>query len=469
MFKFTNIVSGESSPSERPLRYLSHYLLDLVHGHLWARVLTGMVLGISVGIVLGPTTGIVKPQTATNITNWLALPGQLFLVLIQMVVIPLVIASVIRGLGAAENTQQLRSAGIRVAIYFVATTTVAIGIGLIVTTNIEPGRFIDQAMVQQTLGDKARIPIKDSVAPAAVAIDQIPQRLLTLLPSNPLTSMVEGQMLQIVLFAIIMGSALVMLPAPQAKPLLDLMASLQQVSMTIVGWAMRLVPFAVFGLMTQLTAKIGLSSIAGMAVYVGTVLLGLVCLLGFYLLLVLVFVGIRPLKFLSSVRDLMLLAFSTSSSAAVIPMSIRTSEDKLGVRPAISQFIIPLGATINMDGTALYQGVAAIFLAQVFGVDISLGDMLLIVVTTVGASIGAPSVPGVGIVILSLVLNSVGIPAAGIALIIGVDRILDMSRTAINVCGDIVASSIINKWVDEPAPEIGDQRLVPGESGGQAQ
>jgi Na+/H+-dicarboxylate symporter len=395
----------------------------------------------------------VKPEMANMVTNWLALPGQLFLLLIQMVVIPLVIASVVRGLNAAENRQQLRRAGITVGLYFLATTTVAIAIGIAVAQTIEPGRYINQELIQKTLGSTANIPRPDSTESAIPPIDQIPQRLLMLLPSNPFNSIVEGQMLQIVLFAIIMGVALVMMSPTQAKPLLDLMASLQQVSMIVVGWAMRLVPYAVFGLMTQLTAKIGLSSLAGMAIYVGTVIFGLLLLLLFYLLLVFVFVGLRPLRFLVSVRDLLLLAFSTSSSAAVIPMSIRTAEDKFGVRPSISQFIVPLGATINMDGTALYQGVAAVFLAQVFGIEMSLSAMVLIVVTTVGASIGAPSAPGVGIVILSLVLNSVGIPAAGIALIIGVDRILDMCRTAVNVCGDIVASTIINKWIDEPGEE----------------
>lgn len=453
MFKFTSIVSGHGSAAEWPISYLSRYLYKLVYGHLWARVLVGMILGILVGILLGPAVGLVRPQIANVITNWLALPGQLFLLLIQMVVIPLVIASVVRGLNAAENKQQLRRAGITVGFYFLATTTVAIAIGLTVAQTIEPGRFINQELIQQTLGSTANIPRPDTNDSAIPPIDQIPQRLLTLLPSNPLNSIVEGQMLQIVLFAIIMGVALVMMAPAQAKPLLDLMASLQQVSMIVVGWAMRLVPYAVFGLMTQLTAKIGLSSLAGMAIYVGTVILGLLLLLLFYLLLIFVFVGVRPYRFLVSVRDLLLLAFSTSSSAAVIPMSIRTAEDKLGVRPSISQFIVPLGATINMDGTALYQGVAAIFLAQVFGIEISLSAMVLIVVTTVGASIGAPSAPGVGIVILSLVLNSVGIPAEGIALIIGVDRILDMCRTSVNVCGDIVASTIINKWVDDAGEE----------------
>jgi Na+/H+-dicarboxylate symporter len=219
--------------------------------------------------------------------------------------------------------------------------------------------------------------------------------------------------------------------------------------MTVVRFAMRLAPIAVFGLMAQLTSKIGLGALLGLAVYVGTVLAGLLIMMLLYLSLVWIIAQISPKTFLSSVRETLLLAFSTSSSAAVMPLSIKTAEEAPHVRPSISQLVIPLGATINMNGTALYQGVAAIFLAQVFGVDISLGGMVLIVVLAVGASIGSPATPGVGIIILATILASVGIPPAGIALIMGVDRILDMSRTAVNVCGDLVTSVLLHRWVKE--------------------
>jgi Na+/H+-dicarboxylate symporter len=259
--------------------------------------------------------------------------------------------------------------------------------------------------------------------------------------------MVEGQMLQVVLFAVIFGMALVMMAPQQSRPLLDVLGSLLEVCMTVVRVAMRLAPYAVFGLMTQLTTKIGLDALLGMAVYVGTVLLGLAILLCFYLVLVFIIGRTRPGHFLGAAREVMLLAFSTSSSAAVLPLTLKTAQDKLHIRSSVSQFVVPLGATINMDGTALYQGVAAIFLAQVFGVDIGTGGMLLIIITAVGASIGAPATPGVGIVILAMVLESVNIPVAGIALILGVDRILDMSRTSINVCGDLVASTVMDRWL----------------------
>ena len=221
--------------------------------------------------------------------------------------------------------------------------------------------------------------------------------------------------------------------------------------MTVVRWAMLLAPFAVFGLLAQLTAKLGLDALLGMAIYVGTVLLGLAILFVVYLVIIYFVARQSPLAFIKAVRDVLLLAFSTSSSAAVMPLSIKVAEEKLRVRPSVSQFIIPLGATINMNGTALYHGVAAIFLAQVFGIEIGISGMALIVITSVGASIGAPATPGVGIVILSMVLGTVGIPAAGIALIMGVDRILDMSRTAINVSGDLVAAKLMDRWVGAKA------------------
>jgi Na+/H+-dicarboxylate symporter len=257
--------------------------------------------------------------------------------------------------------------------------------------------------------------------------------------------MVNSEMLGVVLFATVVGVALVSLPPEQSSPLLTLLGSLQEVSLAVVRWAMRLAPIAVFGLMAQLTAKLGLSALAGMSVYVGTVLLGLLLLLGIYLLLVALMARQSPLRFLRAVREVQLLAFSTSSSAAVMPLSMKTAEEALGIRPTISQFVIPLGATINLTGTALYQGVATIFLAQVYGLELGAGQLVLVVVTAVAASIGSPATPGVGIVILSMVLTTAGIPLAGVGLLIGVDRILDMSRTAVNVTGDLVAALVLDR------------------------
>jgi Na+/H+-dicarboxylate symporter len=428
----------------RSLKYLSDSLQGLVRGRLWLQVLVGMLLGITVGVLIGPSVGWVSPSTASTASDWLALPGRLFLALIQMMVIPLVFASIIRGLAATEDLEQLKRIGLRVVLFFIFTTALAIVIGLTLANLIQPGQYVDSQALHATLG---AAPTVDATTTQGAVFNDLPRKIVTLLPSNPLSSMVESNMLQVVIFAMVIGVALVMMAPAQAKPLLDLMGSLQEVSMTVVRWAMLLAPFAVFGLLVQLTAKLGLDALLGMAVYVGTVLLGLLSMFCVYLLVIGMLARMSPRAFINSVKDVLLLAFSTSSSAAVMPLSIKTAEEKLGVRPSVSQFVIPLGATINMNGTALYQGVAAMFLAQVFGIEVGLGGMALIVITAVGASIGSPATPGVGIVILAMVLNTVGIPASGIALIMGVDRILDMSRTAINVSGDLVTAKLMDSWV----------------------
>lgn len=433
----------------KSLKQLSQHLQGLIKGRLWIKILIGMALGIGVGILIGPTAGLLPERLSTTIGNWLALPGHLFLALIQMIVVPLVFASVVLGIAANEDFDKLKKLGPRLVIYFVLTTTIAITIGISITIIIKPGASIDSEIVSSAMTVKAtEAPQEPAEIPT---FGELPEKLITIIPKNPLSSMVGKEMLQVVLFAVIIGVALLTLASSQAKPLLDLLASLQEVCMTVVKWAMKIAPLAVFGLLAQLTAKIGIEIIIGMGVYVGTVLLGLLLLLGMYILIVTFLARRSPASFLKSAREVQLLAFSTSSSAAVMPVTMKTAEDKLGISPWMSQFIVPLGATINMDGTALYQGVATIFLAQVFGVDLSLGALLLVIVTTVGASIGSPATPGVGIVILATVLNSVGIPLDGIALIIGVDRILDMSRTAVNVTGDLTACCVMDRWFRKDA------------------
>jgi Na+/H+-dicarboxylate symporter len=424
---------------------LSGYLQNLIKGRLWLKILIGMFLGIGVGTVLGPSVRLMPPETARLIGNWLAIPGQIFLVLIQMIVIPLIFASLILGIASSENMEQLRKLGLRVVIYFLVTTAIAIIIGMGVTMVIQPGKFIPGELLSATVGGAGLT--EASQAMARPTLEDLPQAIVRILPQNPLHAMVGGQMLQVVLFAIIFGLALVTLPPKHADPLLSLLGSLQEVCMTVVKWAMLIAPLAVFGLLAQITTKIGIDVLAGMGIYVGTVLFGLLLLMLLYLVIVSTVARKSPGKFMSAIREAQLLAFSTSSTAAVMPVSMKTAEQKLGVRPSVSQFVIPLGATINMNGTALYQGAAAVFLAQVFGVNLGISQMVLIVVTTVGASIGTPSTPGVGIVILATVLSGVGIPPAGVALIIGVDRILDMSRTAINLTGDLVACTVMDRWI----------------------
>jgi len=243
---------------------------------------------------------------------------------------------------------------------------------------------------------------------------------------------------------------MIVLPPKSSRPILDLLESIQKITMKVVSWAMRLAPFAAFGLMADITAKLGIGALFGLGAYMGTVVIGLLIMLVVYMIII-KFVAKRPLlSTLGIIRDPQLLAFSTSSSAAVMPLSIKTAEEKLKVQPQVSQFIIPLGATINMDGTALYQIIAVFFLAQIFSIDLGMGTILLISLTALAASIGAPSAPGTGIVILSTILIAAGIPPVGVILLLGVDRILDMTRTMVNVTGDLTACMFFDKRIKPP-------------------
>lgn len=423
----------------------------MVRTRLWAQILVGMVLGITVGLVLSPSGGgVLEKDLAEVVAGWLALPGRLFLALIQMVVVPLVVSSIMLGINSSADPAYLKRIGLRIFPYFIGTTTIAVCLGIFAATFVRPGDYIDSGIVQSALdrdpveleaGDNS-IP-EESVSPGL----RIPELIVDLVPTDPLQAILTRSMLELVIFAMLMGVALLSIAPKRARPLLDLLSSTQEISMKVVGWAMMLAPYAVFGLLAQITILIGFDALLGMSVYVGTVLFGLSALLFVYTLIVWWTAGVPPWRFLGRIRNVLLLAFSTSSSAAVMPLSIQTAEEQLGVRDEVSQFVVPLGATINMDGTALYQVVAAIFLTQVFGIELSIPALLLLAATTVGASIGAPSTPGVGIVVLATILSDLGVPAAGIALIIGVDRILDMARTSVNVAGDLTACVVMNRWL----------------------
>jgi Na+/H+-dicarboxylate symporter len=422
------------------LKQMSSELQDLIRTKLWLKVMLSLVAGILVGFLLGPETGLVPAEISDNITNWLAFPGHLFLGLIQMIVIPLVVASIIVGITSVADPQKLRSIGLYLVLYFVMTTVIAITIGITAAMVIQPGSYIT---IDPDLKDDVKV---GNGSANRISLNKIPETIVDLIPDNPLSEMVAGEMLSIVIFSVIFGLAITVMKRKTAEPLISLLSSLQEVCITIVKWAMKLVPVAVFGLMTRLTATSGFGTLKGMSVYVLCVLAGLLLLVMAYVLIVWLLAGRDPRIFFGKIRDVQLLAFSTSSSAAVMPVSIKKAEDELGVAPGVSRLIIPVGATINMDGTALYQAVATIFLAQAFGVELNMSSIILLVVTSVAASIGAPSAPGVGIVILAGILDNVGVPQTGIALIISVDRILDMSRTSVNVTGDLVASVVFNRW-----------------------
>ncbi|WP_420588830.1 dicarboxylate/amino acid:cation symporter [Bacterioplanoides sp.] len=417
------------------------HLAKLVQRQLWIQILLALILGVAFGTWLSPEGGqAVAAETAYSIAEWVKLPGTIFLNMIQMVVIPLVISSIMLGVGGNGDTSNLKSIGLKIAPYFVLTTTLAVTIGITLALVIQPGNYVDvDALMANT-----NTAVPTSIAPATDV--SLPDQISRLIPTNITRAIYEQSMLQLVIFAIFMGLAMASVPRKRVSALRDMVEGVQEISMKVVGWAMLLAPYAVFGLLTEISIKVGLEVLLGMSAYVGTVLLGLFCLYLTYLTIVKVLAQRPVLAFARAVRPAQLLAFSTSSSAAVMPLSLQTAQKELKVDDSTAKFVVPLGATVNMDGTALYQVIAAVFLAQIFGVDLSIQEILLLAVTTVGASIGSPSTPGVGIVILATVLNSVGIPAEGIALILGVDRILDMCRTSVNVTGDLVACTVMQRW-----------------------
>jgi Na+/H+-dicarboxylate symporter len=430
------------------LKNLSNQLHDLLEKKLWLKILISMVLGVFTGLFLGPFGGYVDPAFAEVIGEWISLPGYVFLGLLKMIVVPLVFASIITGVASSQSMNALKKTGVLTATYFVTTTAIATAIGIGLALYIRPGQFISGDLVESAMGSGVQAESMNLVFDTSFLT--LPASLIGgLLPSNPLGALVNGEMLQVVIIAIIIGIALVSLNKDQSTPMVNLLNSVQAVCMTVVKWSMSLAPIAVFGLLTKFTIKLGIEALFGMAVYVGTVLASLLLLMCLNLVIVSLVARYNPIEFLKSIRDVMLLAFSTSSSAAVMPLSIKTAEERLGVKPSISQFVIPLGATVNMNGTALYQGVATVFLAEVFGINLGPFQLLVVMVMAVAASIGTPSIPGVGIVVLAMILNSVGVPTSGIALIIGVDRILDMSRTAVNVAGDLVTCKVMDRWIGD--------------------
>ena len=427
----------------RSFEYSVPQITYLIKKRLWAQVLVGLFIGLCFGVILGPEVGIVENDTVKIITNWLTIPANLFLKIIQMIIVPLIFASIIRGLMSAGNPEKLRTLGIGTTMFFVITTVIALGIGILVATTISPGNFIDSTTIIQSFG----LEDQETVSNVELDIHDIPQNIIGLIPSNPLASFLSGEMLSIIIFAIFIGVALITLPKNTAKPMLDLLESVQKLTMQVVSWAMRLAPFAAFGLMADVTSKLGISALIGLGAYVATVIVGLFVMMIVYVIIVKFFTNKPVLGTFGIMKNPLLLAFSTSSSAAVMPVSIKTAEEKLDVKPEVSQFIIPLGATINMNGTALYQIVAVFFLAQTFSIELNITTVLLIALTALAASIGAPSAPGSGIVILSTILVTAGIPAVGIVLILGVDRILDMTRTMVNVTGDLTACLVFDKRI----------------------
>ncbi len=435
----------------KSFKYTIPQISYLIKTKLWAQVIFALFLGLIFGVFLGPEVGIVEKETAEIITNWLSIPANLFLKIIQMIIIPLIFASIIRGITSSGSLEQLQKLGLGVSVYFVITTIIALTIGIILVSVIAPGNFIDSSMIRESFGMEDVEPVEKT----EFSIQDIPQSIVGMIPGNPLASFMSGEMLSIIVFALIVGVSMISLPKQSSQPILDLLESVQKITLKVVSWAMRLAPFAAFGLISGITSKIGLSALTVLGAYMLTVVIGLFVMMLIYMIIIKFFTNRPVLSTFTMMKDAQLLAFSTSSSAAVMPLSIKTAEEKMYVKPKVSQFIIPLGATINMDGTALYQIIAVFFLAQLFSIDLGFTTIILITLTALAASIGAPSAPGTGIVILSTILIAAGIPPVAVVLLLGVDRILDMTRTMVNVTGDLTACLFFDKRikVDEESEE----------------
>jgi Na+/H+-dicarboxylate symporter len=424
----------------RPLNNLSIHLDNLIKGRLWLKVIIGLFLGAGLGMLINPSTGLVSAELSLSMANWLDVPGQVFMRLVQMIMIPLIFASIVSGI-VGNTSENLKTFGLRLLLYFVFTTVVSITIGLAVTLIMKPGKYVFELGGFPNSGEKL-VPATEQTN----LLENIPDTISKLIPNNPLESVLTGEMLGVVIFTIIIGVAITQLKQDTARPMIRFIEAIQKICMIVVSWAMKLVPYAVFGLMAALLSKIGIEIFLGLGYYMLVVILGLLFLMLFYLTMVFATTRKNPLTFLNLIREPQLLAFSTASSAAVMPLSMKTADEKLGVSSNISDFVIPVGATINMDGTALFQCVTTLFMAQAYGIDLSLITLILITVTVVAASIGTPAIPGGGVIILASVLQNAGIPIDGLIVIIGIDRILGMFRTAVNVTGDLTASVIFNKY-----------------------
>jgi len=424
----------------RSLNTLSVHLDHLIKGRLWLKVIIGLVLGAGIGVLLNPSLGLLSENISLRLAEWLDLPGQIFMRLVQMIMIPLIFTSIITGI-VGNTSENLKTFGLRLLLYFIFTTTIAIIIGLAVTLIFRPGQYIFELGGFPNSGEDQITPNERSNL-----LENIPNAISNLIPNNPLESILTGEMLGVVIFTIIVGVAITQLRPETARPIIRFSEAVQKICMIIVSWAMMLVPYAVFGLMAALLSRTSIEIFLGLGYYMVVVVLGLIILLTFYLAVALVVTKKNPFKFMGAIREPQLLAFSTASSAAVMPLSMKTADEKLGVSSNISDFVIPVGATINMDGTALFQCVTTLFMAQAYGIELSIMSLLLITFTVVAASIGTPAIPGGGVIILASVLQSAGIPVDGLIVIIGIDRILGMFRCAVNVTGDLTACIVFNKF-----------------------
>ena len=404
---------------------------------LTQRIVIAMLLGLLSGALLNVMFSMeVLPEALAASLDSLLVNGlfdtlgQIFVRSLKLLVVPLVFVSLICGVSSLGNNSRMGAVATKTLVLYMFTTAIAIGLAIVTAVVVQPGVGIDLAMATEFVAREAP-PLK--------------QTIINIFPSNPVQSMANGSILQVIVFALLVGFALSK-AGDQGKRINDFFNDLNAVIMKMVMILMKLAPYGIFCLLAKLFADVGIAMIMNLAKYFFTVLFVLLLhSLGVYSALLKFFTGLNIKTFLSKLRPALALAFSTASSGATMPVTMRTVEQRMGVSKSVSSFTIPLGATINMDGTAIMQGVATVFIAQAYNIGLGIEGYLTVVLTATLASIGTAAVPGVGLVMLVMVLNQVGLPVEGIGLIIGVDRLLDMTRTATNITGDAMVTTVVAK------------------------
>ena len=414
------------------------------------RILIGMLLGLLFGVLMLYTSG-----GKLFIQNWINPFGIIFINLLKLIAIPLILASIIKGISDLKDIAQFKTIGFRSLTLFITTTIVAIIIGLVLVNIFSPGKGISEETVARITNEYVgRQGVQAKLAEASLQKESGPlQFLLDMVPENAFSAMSDNKlMLQVIFFSVFLGVSMLLIGDAKAQPLKTLFDSLNDAVLKMVDLIMLTAPLAVFALLANVVVSSGDPDLLlALVKYAGVVIFGLFLMIVFYCTVLTLVARKNPIWFLKAISPAQLLAFSTSSSAATLPLTMERVENELGVDKEVASFVLPVGATINMDGTSLYQGVAAVFISQALGHHLEITDQLMIILTALLASIGSAAVPGAGMVMLVIVLESIGFPsdklAVGLALIFAVDRPLDMARTVINVTGDAMVSVVVAKSV----------------------
>lgn len=426
------------------------------------QILIGMIVGILFGLGMTSFEG-----GATFVSNWINPFGTIFVKLLKLIAVPLIIASLVKGISDLKDISKFKNIGLRTIGIYMITTVVAISVGLLIVNVVEPGNGISEETIDKLTNTYANSgDVQSKISEASKQRSSGPlQFLVDMVPDNAIKALSENKsMLQVIFFTIFLGISMLLIGEKAAKPLKDFFDSLNEVVLKMVDLIMLFAPYAVFALLANVVVSSNDPDLlVALLKYAFTVVGGLLVLIIFYMTLVSIFTKKNPLWFLKQLSPAQLLAFSTSSSAATLPVTMERVEEHIGVDKEVSSFVLPVGATINMDGTSLYQAVAAVFISQALGFDLTFADQLVIILTALLASIGSAAVPGAGMVMLVIVLESVNFPAdklaIGLALIFAVDRPLDMCRTVINVTGDATVSALVAKSVGklkDPKPKNWD-------------